>query len=1001
MTPSVDQTKHAKFNFIKMTVDSVKFVADMFSYKSYQKNRDSSRVFNLPPSIQQHMRLKEYDRQNGVFLMDDGINYAAVYEIRGFPTEGRDTEVLKSYASMMQQIVNVFPRHTLKNNPYQVQTYVNDEPDMFSWYERLKNYASPEIRKTKLNKVYLAMAQEHMKFMCKEGGAFTDSYTGNVFKGGDRVTRLVFYRKAPFEKGKDRLKEIKKVCRDLDAKLKNFGKRGLSYRRYDDRDVFHWLFSTFNKKVKGYDAVTDYLEDFPYQDEVENRPYGYNFMENAFNTGIKSNEEHKSWQVGQTYHRHLSCLGLSATPDVGKITAERKVADGVYESFFDNMPEYSMLHMTFVCQSEQEVVKDIDEKAKAAGKSSSTDAEMQLEEARYWKREIQKRNYLFPTQIGCYVSATSEDQLDEHYDQARSEMINAGFDVLDEEFDVYAMDKFLRFLPANYDHKFDKNYISSRYVSVKHLARMLPIGYARNKGTGNPLFTDYNRNGEPVTYDILKDLSNNPHMLALGTTGAGKSVRLCNMVVQMMAILRPYLTIIDAGGSFEFLVDYLEYMGLSVNRIVITRPQEGKLPSISLNPYYETKAMVKQIEELEKLQDLVSVIQDADDRVNEAIQENSVKDEGTKAALKDLFKEESLSEEDDAESSDKSKSAKEQDKKDDLEDQRDYVAEFQLASLLMACGGKDPEEVGITYDHRSELLAAVIETAKETVASGRDQMVTTDIVAYIKKKTARLQESKYDHEKEQANQLRLVGKRLEDFIKIPMNNLYFNRPAKKLEVVDVTYFEMGKWKDGGDSNKAPRALAFITMMSRISAQAEARQKEDRFSYFIGDEFHVVTEIKEAAAAMQKVAKMARKIGLYLLLATQNVSDFTENAAKMLSMFEFWMCLEMSMTEFEQVTQYVEVSDLEKKLFKTIHNDKGVYTEAVLLSKRLKLLVRCYPFREILYLAFNEQKEKNARLKLAKEYGCDEVEAALMQAQKSKGQPYDLELIREKYTRVAV
>ena len=994
MTPSTDPRKHAKFNFIKMVVDSTRFVKDMFSYKQYLTAKEATRPFQLPPSIQKNMRLKEYDRKNEVFVLDDGVNYAAVYEVRGFPTEGRDQQILKSYSSMMQQLVNVFPRHSLDRNPYHVQVYVNDEPNMLSWYERLKTYADPAIRETKLHKVFLNMARENIKFMCQDGGAYKDAFTGNVFKGGDRVTRIVFYRKAPYVKGKDRLKEFKKVLREFDAKLNNFRKRGLSYRAYDDRDVYHWLFSTFNKKVEGYDDVADYLDAFPFIESADQKPYGYNFMENAFHTGIKSHREKKIWQVGQTYHKHISCLGIKTAPDIGKITAERKIQDGVYESFFDGMPENSMMHLTFVCQDEGEVTKDIEQKEKSAGKSNATDADMAQEEAYHWKREIQKKNFLFPTQIGCYVSATSEEELDDHYDSARSEMINAGFEVLEDEYDIYGLDKFLRFLPANFDHKFDKYYFSSKYVSVSHLASLLPIGYSRNKGTGNPLFTDYNRNGETVTYDTFKDMSNNPHLLMLGTTGAGKSVRLMNMIIQLMAIKRPYLTIIDAGRSFEFGVDFLEYMGLSVNRIVIEKPKAGQLPSISLNPFYETRKMVQQIEEMEKLQDIVNVIRESDQRVNDEIKRNMGQDKETNETLKKIFTEETLDE--DTEVNAEEQAAKNEDD----DDQRDYVAEFQLAALMMAANGKEPEEIGITYDHRSELLTALIECAKEVVASGRDQMIASDLVNYIKRKVDRLQSSSLPHEVEIANQLRLLGNRIFDFITIPMNGLYFNRPAEALPETDITYFEMGKWKDEGDTNEAARSLASVTMIQRIMAQSEARQKSGRFSVFLLDECHIITKHKVPAASLTQCAKMSRKVGLYLWLATQNVKDFDGSVAKMLSMFEYWIVLDMSNKEFEQVTQYVEVSDIEQQLFRTIHNEKGVYSEAVVMSKRNKLLVRCFPFREILYLAFNEQKEKSARLAMAKKYNCDEVEAALLQAQKAKGQPVDLEEVRRKYTRIA-
>lgn len=979
--------KQAKFDLLKPIKEFSKLSKELFYYKDCATKADTMRAHTIPPSIQKHMRLKEYDRKNGVFLMDDGMNYAAVYEIRGFPTEGRDDNALRTYAQMMQQIVSVFDRHPLNKAPYIVQCYVSDEPNLFSWYERLKTYASPDIRETKLNKVYIQMAKEHMKYMCREGGVFEDELTGNPFKGGERVTRLVFYRKAPYEKGKNRLAEIKKTCRDLDSKLKNFSKRSLNYRRYDDKDMFYWLFTTFNKKVTGFDEVTDYLDTFPYLENYEDRPYGYHFMENAFHTGMKSNMDKKQWKVGDTYHKHISCTGIKEAPELGKITAEREIAkdSGAYEAFFDSMPENSMMHLTFVCQSDVEVSNTIELKVKAANKSTSMDAAMIMEESQHWLRQIKKRNYLFPTQIGCYVSGLSEEEVEDRYSDASSIMTSAGFEIIKEEYDLYTIDKFVRFLPANYDHSFDNQYYSSKLISLEHIARMMPIGYSRNKGTGNPLICDYNRNGEPVTFDTFKDLANNPHLLMLGTTGAGKSVRAANMMLSVMAMYKPYLMIVDAGKSFEFLVLFFEYMGLSVQRFMIEKPREGVLPEFSLNPFLDTRLMINQVEEMEKIQALADIVANEDELVNKEIEKQA---EGE--ALSNLF-----TPKDEKEKSRDNLSTSQEDDDEDI--QRDYIAEFQLAALLMCSDGKEPEEVGITYDHRSELLTAVIECAKDVVhVQGKAQMIPSDLVNYMLAKVKRLENSTMHHEKDIADKLRTLAKRLQGFLNNAMNNLYFNRPSKALVTTDVTYFEMGMWKNDNEANNAPRALAFIIMMNRNMAQAEARQKQkdSRFSLFFGDECHIVTTKKVTAACLTQCSKMSRKVGLYLWFATQNVKDFTENASKMLSMFEFWICLEMSMNEFRQVTEYIEVSDLEENLFKTVHNQKGVYTEGVILSKRHKLLIRCFPFRELLFLAFNEMKEKGKRTKVALEYNCNEVEAALLQAQQAKDLPMDLEKVRK-------
>jgi len=50
--------------------------------------------------------------------------------------------------------------------------------------------------------------------------------------------------------------------------------------------------------------------------------------------------------------------------------------------------------------------------------------------------------------------------------------------------------------------------------------------------------------------------------------------------MHMLALYNPRLFIIEAGGSFDLLADYCEYLGLTVNKVKI----DPKHP-ISLNPF--------------------------------------------------------------------------------------------------------------------------------------------------------------------------------------------------------------------------------------------------------------------------------------------------------------------------------------------------------------------------------------------------------------------------------
>ena len=154
---------------------------------------------------------------------------------------------------------------------------------------------------------------------------------------------------------------------------------------------------------------------------------------------------------------------------------------------------------------------------------------------------------MYPTQVGCFVAATSLDELDAKENKVRVELKELFYDVLDERYDLERLDKFLRFLPGNYLPNWDAEYNTAKLTSVRHLARLMPFGYGRQSGSKKPLNITFNRNGEIIFENPYADKVNNRHRCALGTTGAGKSVKMGSDMLALMAMIRPYLVLIDAG----------------------------------------------------------------------------------------------------------------------------------------------------------------------------------------------------------------------------------------------------------------------------------------------------------------------------------------------------------------------------------------------------------------------------------------------------------------------
>ncbi|WP_259638866.1 hypothetical protein, partial [Pseudomonas savastanoi] len=70
-------------------------------------------------------------------------------------------------------------------------------------------------------------------------------------------------------------------------------------------------------------------------------------------------------------------------------------------------------------------------------------------------------------------------------------------------------------------------------------------------------------------------------------TGSGKSATANNLLMQLIAIYRPRLFIIEAGNSFGLLGDFAQKLGLTVNRLKLA-PGSG----VSLAPFTDAIRLV-------------------------------------------------------------------------------------------------------------------------------------------------------------------------------------------------------------------------------------------------------------------------------------------------------------------------------------------------------------------------------------------------------------------------
>jgi hypothetical protein len=131
---------------------------------------------------------------------------------------------------------------------------------------------------------------------------------------------------------------------------------------------------------------------------------------------------------------------------------------------------------------------------------------MAKEDVALARRAIESGNYFFPTSLGVYVQGKSLMDLTDKITSLETLLLSHGFSVVHSENELVPIDSYLRYLPMNYHFNFDKKYyVRSRYLSGQQLAQLLPL-YGRERGTGHPLISLFNRGGEPFTFDPINPL---------------------------------------------------------------------------------------------------------------------------------------------------------------------------------------------------------------------------------------------------------------------------------------------------------------------------------------------------------------------------------------------------------------------------------------------------------------------------------------------------------------
>lgn len=313
---------------------------------------------------------------------------------------------------------------------------------------------------------------------------------------------------------------------------------------------------------------------------------------------------------------------------------------------------------------------------------------------------------------------------------------------------------------------------------------------------------------------------------------------------------------------------------------------------------------------------------------------------------------------------------------DDPEDadneQRDLLGEMEITARLMITGGELKEDARLTRSDRALIREAILHAARFTAREKR-QTLTQDIrdALFTLAQDAALPESR-------RNRLWEMGETMNMFCSGFEGEL-FNREGEAWSEADITLVDLAMFAREG--YEAQLAIAYISLINHINNLGERDQHLARPIVNITDEAHIITVSPLLARFLTKGSKMWRKLGIWLWLATQNLSDFPDDAKKLLNMIEWWELLVMPPEEVEQVSRFKSLTPEQRQLLLSATKAPGKYTEGVVLSPRVEALFRVVSPALWLALGMTEKHEKAERMRIMREFGCSELEAAMKVAER--------------------
>lgn len=645
--------------------------AEKDSRRRHATLADEARLYSPSPSFVDYLPWVEYLETEQCFLLDDNRSVGVVLELQPLGTEGREPEWLMAARDAVEDALqDSFEERD--QAPWVVQFFCADDVDFQPYLARLDDYLKDRARGTPFTQAYWFQVQQHLTAIAKRGGLFEDRVVTQLpWRGKNRRVRLIIYRwldTAPEPHELSPILAVQQARERIAAALQGCGIRADTI---DAQGFYAWLLRWFNPAP----ALTDESAEafytrvgYPESGEADSLalPFDHDFSERLFFNEPRSDVAQGTWSFDGQPHRVLVVDKLRRPPHIGQLTGEISKGDAI-NALFDQLPEGTVMNLTVLIKPQDVLEEHLNRLArKAIGENlASTQTRQDVEAAR---AIIGRKHKLYRGALVFYLRGEDDAQLHRRSVGLVNALLAAGLQPVREADEVAACNSYLRWLPMVYNPARDKHNWYTRLMFAQHLANLAPV-WGRAVGTGNPGITFFNRGGAPLSFDPLspQDRSMNGHLLLFGPTGAGKSATLVTLLMQVMAVYRPRLFIVEAGNSFGLQADYFATLGLSVNMLQL-KPGSG----VSLAPFADARRLVEHPEQVATM----STDASADDGA--------------------------------------------------LDERRDILGELEITARLMITGGEAKEDARLSRADRSLIRECVLEAARAAVAQDR-AVLTHDV----------------------------------------------------------------------------------------------------------------------------------------------------------------------------------------------------------------------------------------------------------------------------------